>query len=416
MDRMTAKRRHTIEEKAQVAVIGGGLAGLCAALALGRRGIDTALVAPPPPRRDERTTALLDGSMRFLDTLGLGEEVAARGAPLRIMRLVDATGCIFHAPELSFHANEIGLPQFGFNIANADLAEILLPRIEALANVRHFAETAISIAVEAGGARIGLASGGSISCDLVLGADGRNSPVRAAAGCGERVWTYPQTAVVLDFFHTAPHDDASTEFHTPSGPFTVVPLGPRRCGLVWVETPQRADELMAMDIAELSLAVEQRMQSMLGKVTIEKAPQAWPLSGVTARRFGGAGWALAGEAAHVFPPIGAQGLNLGLRDVELLARLAAEAAPGAISGIGETYHRQRIADVTTRTAAVDVFNRSLLSSFLPVQGARAFALHMLGAIGPLRRAAMREGVAPGGFLGRVSQRLGAFQPGKKAAT
>ncbi|MEC9342548.1 MAG: FAD-dependent monooxygenase, partial [Pseudomonadota bacterium] len=150
--------------------------------------------------------------------------------------------------------------------------------------------------------------------------------------------------------------------------------------------------------------IERLMQSMLGRIRILGEVQAWPLSGMTARRFGSGSLVLVGEAAHVFPPIGAQGFNLGIRDVQLVDRLTA-AGKGGLSRLGDSYHARRLADIGTRTASIDLLNRSLLSGFLPVQAARSLALHAFSGIGPLRRMVMREGVAPGSQFRHLADRL-----------
>jgi 2-octaprenyl-6-methoxyphenol hydroxylase len=140
------------------------------------------------------------------------------------------------------------------------------------------------------------------------------------------------------------------------------------------------------------------MQSMLGKVTVEGSAQSFPLSGMTAERFGKGRIVLLGEAAHAFPPIGAQGLKLSLRDIMALKELIQGAAPANDAGIGERFDRKRQADIRSRTLSVDLLNRSLLSDFLPVQFLRSAGLHLLSALGPLRSIVMREGIEPLGSL------------------
>jgi len=221
-----------------------------------------------------------------------------------------------------------------------------------------------------------------------------------------RHWSYPQTAIVLNFSHDLPHGNISTEFHTESGPFTQVPLPGNRSSLVWVRKPTEADVLMALSPEELSLRVEKQMQSMLGKVIVEPDVQAWPLSGMMAHRFGKGRLVLAGEAGHVFPPIGAQGFNLSLRDIihlnDLISDLKGEPIP---ESIGDRFDRRRRADVMTRTAGVDLLNRSLLSDFLPTQMVRAAGLHVLSALPPLRALFMREGIEPGRGLSAIGDAL-----------
>src|SRR5690606_26283865 len=224
---------------------------------------------------------------------------------------------------------------------------------------------------------------------------------REAAGIAVRSWRAGQSALVLNFSHTRPHDDTSTEFHTEDGPFTQVPLPGLRSSLVWVTRRRRADELATLADATLSRMIEERMQSMLGRVTVEpggaNARQVFPLASALPARFAARRIALVGEAAHIFPPIGAQGLNLGIRDAEDLARVAAAHAadPGAKAALS-AYDRARRPDILARSSAVDMLNRSLLSAMLPAQAARPAGLSLLRIAPPLRAFFMREGLRTGG--------------------
>lgn len=380
----------------EIAVVGGGLAGRIAALAFARAGFDTALIAPDDERPDRRTTALMDQSIAFLDRLGMWQTVRPEAAPLAVMRIIDATGRLLHAPTVDFRAGEIGLDAFGYNIPNAPFLTILGEELAALGTVTILPVGVARAELAGEAARLTLADGTAVEAGLVIAADGRKSLIRETAGIGVDSRNYPQTAVVLNFAHDRPHGGVSTEFHTRTGPFTQVPLPGNRSSLVWVVTPQEAVEILQLPAGALDRRIEDRMESILGKVHVEGAPQAWPLSAMTARHFGAGRAVLVGEAAHVFPPIGAQGLNLSLRDIETALELALQArTPSGNLAIGEAYDRRRRADIVSRTAAIDLFNRSLLSGFLPVQMMRAAGLHMLSAIPPLRHLAMNEGVAPG---------------------
>jgi 2-octaprenyl-6-methoxyphenol hydroxylase len=381
---------------AEVAVIGGGPAGLVAAIALAAAGVDTLLIAPPA-EPDHRTTALLAGSVTALETLGVWPACVLHAAPIRKIRLIDATQRLIRAPEVLFTAAEINLDSFGHNIENRHLLAALETRAAAL-KLPRIAGAALSIASDAGGVTIKHGDG-EARVKLVIGADGRRSLCRAAAGIGtNNRRTYPQTALTLNLAHARSHDDTSTEFHTESGPFTLVPLPGRRSSLVCVLDPAHANELAAMNDAELSTEIERRAHSVLGTMNVEPGRGIFPLAIETADSFARDRIALVGEAAHVVPPIGAQGLNLGLRDGATIAELVAEArrqnidigAPDVLA----RYDRQRRADVTSRSIAVDLLNRSLLTDFLPAQGARGLSLYLVDRIGPLRRALMREGVAP----------------------
>ena len=379
-------------------VVGGGPAGLTAAIALAAGGIDTVLVGRRPAPGDNRTTALLAGSVTALAALGVWELCADKAAPLKLMRVVDDTGRLWRAPEVKFEAQEIGLDAFGHNIENRDLVEALERRARALANIRLIEDEVLEIAPAERAVTLALKGGEILQAPLVVGADGRRSLCREAAGIGVSEHRYPQVALTVCLRHSRPHRDTSTELHTPSGPFTLVPLPGRRSSLVWVLDPAEADELIALDDAELSDAIERASHSIIGKIEVEPGRGRFALTRVTARRFARNRIALVGEAAHVIPPIGAQGLNLGLRDAAAIAEIAvaARSANRDIGGINALaqYDRLRRADIGSRTFAVDLLNRTLLSDFLPVQGARGLGLYMLDRVGPLRRALMREGVAP----------------------
>jgi 2-octaprenyl-6-methoxyphenol hydroxylase len=380
---------------AEVAVIGGGPAGLLAAIALASAGSDTLLIAPPAAP-DHRTTALLAGSVTALETLGVWQKCVGQAAPLKSIRLVDDTQRLIRAPEVLFSAAEIGLDAFGYNIENRHLMAALEARVAELKLAR-IAAPAHAVRSDPGGVTIVYARG-EARVRLVVGADGHRSLCRAAAGIGSARRAYPQTALTLNLAHTRPHDDTSTEFHTASGPFTLVPLPGQRSSLVCVLDPARADELSAMNEAVLSAEIERRAHSLLGKMSVEPGRGVFPLAVETAEAFARSRIALVGEAAHVVPPIGAQGLNLGLRDGAAIAEIVADAkrrnhdigAPDVLA----RYDSERRADVLSRTIAVDLLNRSLLTDFLPAQGARGLSLYLMDRIGPLRRALMREGVAP----------------------
>jgi len=386
---------HKSPVTAEVAVVGAGPAGLMASLALAVAGLDTLLIAPAASS-DHRTTALLGGSVTALETLGVWPACQAHAAPLKILRIVDATQRLVRAPEVTFDAVEVGLESFGQNIENRHLIAALETRAAATALPR-VASAALAVLPDADGVTIKLADG-TVRARLVVGADGARSLCRAAAGIGTQRHAYPQTALTLNLAHDRPHDDTSTEFHTETGPFTLVPLPGRRSSLVCVTGTAGAAELAAMDADALSAEIERRAHSLLGKMQVESGRGVFRLASETANAFAANRIALIGEAAHVVPPIGAQGLNLGLRDGATIAEIAADAKrthgdPGAPEVLAR-YDAARRADVASRTLAVDLLNRSLLTDFIPAHGARGLSLYLMDRIGPLRRAVMREGVTP----------------------
>jgi 2-octaprenyl-6-methoxyphenol hydroxylase len=391
-------------DETEVVVIGGGPAGLTAALALAGAGVDTVLVSPHR-QMDNRTTALHRGSITALETLGVWQRCNEHAAALAVIRIVDDTSRLLRAPEVSFSAAEIGYDAFSYNIENKHLLAALEASCAELTSFARIAETAATIDLDADGVTIGLAGGRRISARLVIGADGRNSSCRIAAGIAIDSRSYPQAALTLNLRHTRPHRNISTEFHTESGPFTLVPLPGLRASLVCVVDRHQADLLLALDAAALNAEIERRSHSILGKIEVEPERGAFPLEIATARSLHGRRVALIGEAAHVMPPIGAQGLNLSLRDAAMIGELVAaahrEGADVGSDALLAEYARLRRNDVASRTLAVDLLNQSLLTDFLPFQGLRGLGLYLIGEIAPLRRAFMREGIAPSGTAPRL---------------
>jgi 2-octaprenyl-6-methoxyphenol hydroxylase len=381
-----------------VAVVGGGPAGLSAAIALAESGANTALIARRTPYADNRTTALLGGSVDFLQALDVWPRCKDNAAALQAMRLVDDTGRLIRAPEVRFSASEIGLDEFGYNIENRLLMAALEERAAELAALTRFDDEAVTVSPGDADVVIRTGEGKSLSARLVAGADGRQSLCREAAGIEVKRRELNQSALTFNVSHSRPHRNISTEFHTPQGPCVFVPLPGDRSSIVWVSAPKQAERLIALSDDELSEATETQSHSILGRLRVEPGRHLFPLAIERPVQFARNRVALVGEAAHVIPPIGAQGLNMGLRDAADIADLVREAMlsgedPGSPQ-VMKRYDSTRRADVLSRTFAIDIANRSLLSDFLPVQGLRAAGLHLMGSFGPLRRIAMREGLAP----------------------
>ncbi len=379
-----------------VAVVGAGLAGLTAAIALASAEVATALVGRRAAQ-DHRSTALLAGSVAALEALGAWAACRAYAAPLRRLRIIDDTGRLIRAPEVTFDASEIGLDAFGHCVENRHLVAALEARAAELPALLRIKEDAQEVRI--GPQRVDIdCDGGAVSASLAIGADGRRSLCRAAASIDGDEHKYPQAALTFTVRHTRPHGDTSTEFHRAHGPLTLVPLPGNRSSIVWVLDDHAAAKLAELDDAGLAEEAEDKAHSILGRFEIEGGRSLFPLAAATARQFARNRVALIGEAAHLVPPIGAQGLNLGLRDAATIAELVVAAQRGG-ADVGGTellrrYDAARRADVGSRSFAIDLLNRTLLSDFLPLQGARGLGLYLIDRVGPLRRALMREGVQP----------------------
>jgi 2-octaprenyl-6-methoxyphenol hydroxylase len=386
-----------------VVVAGAGLAGLAAAVAFARAGFDVVSIGGDERTAHGRTVAMLDRSVAYLDSQGLWASVEPEAAPMRSLRMIDDTASLFPPRPVEFAASEIGLQNFGWNIENDRMADTLAASAAATPGVERIRRTITAYDFSGARAQVLLDDGQSIAARLIVGADGRGSPARRAAGLTVRAHRYPQSALTTLLSHKLPHRDFSTEFHTREGPFTLVPLpasaeAADRSSLVWVMAEESARRRAALDDATLAREIERQARSLLGAVRIEGQRGVFPMVRQLVPKLVATRLALVGDAAHAFPPIGAQGLNLGLRDVEAIVKAASEArAEGRDIGGNpalDAYEHARRADIFTRTAVVAGLNQALLSRFAPLDFARGAGLAALGSIAGLRRLVMREGVAP----------------------
>jgi len=394
----------TIPHQCDVLVAGAGAAGLAAAHAFAAQGRKVIVVGKVETHLAGRTVALFEGSLRFFRALKLWKACEKHASPMEGIRLIDDTGSIFPTQPKEFRAREIDLDAFGQNIENnvlvAELAEAARnhPRITLIEGLLDGFELNYS------GARARLGTGEWIDAKFIVAGEGRNSQARQVAGITVKTWTYPQVALTVLLKHEKPHHNISTEWHKRSGPFTFVPLqgregAPHRSSMVWLVAPREAVRLQALAPEELASEIQDQSHDRFGHIELDGPVGAFPMGALKTDKVTGLRLALIGESAHLFPPIGAQGLNLTLRDiaslVDCLENVDLDEAD-LIARALASYERDRARDIGFRVNGIDVLNRSLLIHALPVDFARAFALNFFSAFGPLRRALMREGVTPHG--------------------
>jgi 2-octaprenyl-6-methoxyphenol hydroxylase len=377
----------------EVIVAGAGPAGLAAAALLAKEGVAIALIAPTSAE-DPRTVALMQPSIQLLRYLDIWPgSLETQTAPLRKLRIIDDTGSLLAAPNLEFESQELNLEAFGWNTPLGLLLPALRKCAEVL-GVTFIEATAIGARSSGDAIHVTLSNAAEISASFCLAADGANSAMRKAAGIATDTWSYDQTAIATSFTHSIGHDNVSTEYHKSAGPFTTVPLPENRSSLVWMEHPARAKALMTMNDGELAAEIQIETHGELGLISNLGPRKSFPMKGLTARQFANDRVMLIGEAAHVVPPIGAQGLNMSLRDAALAADLILANKDTGGDHLMAEYIAMRRAEVLPRQQFIDLMNKSLLLGFLPLEAARAVSLSALYYFGPLKRFVMERGLQP----------------------
>ena len=391
-----------------VFISGGGLAGLIAAQAFAQAGFSVICAEPNAPvtkrgskGADLRTTAFLQPAQQFLAEIGLWQALADHAMPLEKMRIVDAGGA--EAPstvrkQKDFDAHDVSEKPFGWNVPNWFSRKVIVSALKAHPKVIFLTGVASTgyFSREAE-ARITLSTGERVRAALILAADGRNSPLRKAAGISVTTRRFGQKALAFAVTHPIPHENISTEIHRSGGPFTLVPLpdyqGMPSSAVVWMETGPEAARLMALPDKAFEDAINTRSCGLLGPLKLASQRTLWPIISQIAERLSAQRLALIAEAAHVVPPIGAQGLNMSLADIQTLSDLA-KASPDTLGNKAmlDGYNKARISDLRTRVAGISLLNQASMADPQILRDLRAQGLGALHGIAPVRRALMHLGL------------------------
>ena len=389
-----------------ILISGGGVAGLTAAAAFGAAGFSVICVDPTAPvtqgdaeGADLRTTAFLHPSIPVLQAAGLWARLEPYAAPLQIMRIVDAGGVTAEPRVIKdFNAADLSDLPFGWNLPNWLLRREMVARLADLSNVSFLPGIATTaLLTRETQALVTLSNDQRVEARLVIAADGRGSTMREALGIAVKTIRYGQKALAFAVNHPIPHGNVSTEIHRSGGPFTLVPL-PDRDGLpcsavVWMETGPEFARLAALPVADFQAAMDTRSCQILGPLTLASRRSVWPIITQIADRMSGERVALMAEAAHVVPPIGAQGLNMSLADLTTLLELS-QADPENLGSAKmlDAYHRRRHFDVQARVAGIDALNRASMMGGQALRDLRAGGLNALYSIAPLRKTLMKVGI------------------------
>ena len=387
-----------------IAVIGGGIAGLVAAAAFASAGHSVALLDPAPPVTDPaaagadmRSTAFLRAGRDLFEHIGVWGALAPHATPLEALRIVDTAGTPASLRgERMFSGEQAGGEPFGWNLQNWRVRAVLLAHLEQMPNVRLMFGTALRALTPRLNEVIITPQGGpQLRARLLIGADGRGSSVRDQLGIGAKTIRYGQKSLAFVARHAVAHNNISTEIYHEGGPFTMVPLpdhdGAPASAIVWMNQGAQAQRLRTLDPAAFDAEMTARAAHLFGDMQRISPMGIFPIITQTADRLVGGRCALIAEAAHVLPPIGAQGLNSSLGDIAALLAQASRHELGS-PAMMEAYERARLPDMRARARAIDLFNRvtrapDALSQSLRLAGLRA--AHDLPA---LRHGLIRAGL------------------------
>ena len=395
-------------DRADVIIFGGGLVGLTLASALDSSGLSSIVVDPADPdaRKDAafdgRTSAVSSSSMRMLDTIGVAAHLPVPGCPIRRIAVADG----LQPGGLHFDPEEDGEP-LGWMNENRHLRAALRARAEAGKATWLLWKSRIAKSERGDhGVTVTLEDGRRLAAPLLVGADGRNSPLREEAGIRMARWRYDHVAIVTTLRHERPHDNVAYEIFFPGGPFALLPMlddgEGHRSAIVWSVPQGDAAGYMSLSDNDFAAEAQAAMGGFLGRIGLAAPRTTYPLgfhhtARITANRL-----ALVGDAAHAIHPIAGQGLNLGFRDAAALAQVLVEGARLGLD-LGDAqllarYQRWRSLDGLMVSMATDSLTRIYAVPGRTASAVRRFGMGLINRVGPVKNRLMAEARGTSGEL------------------
>jgi 2-octaprenyl-6-methoxyphenol hydroxylase len=395
----------------ELLVAGGGLNGLLLGIACADAGLAVAVVDRQDPATmlgeafDGRASAIAYGSKLVLEGVELWPQIAAEAEPILEIRVADDASPLF----LHYDHRELGdHTPLGYIVENRVLRRALIERTRALSSFKLLApQTVEKVTRDEGTVIATLGDGAQLQARLVAAADGKDSPLRKAAGIRTVEWRYRQTGIVTTVAHEFPHAGIAIEHFLPAGPFAILPMTGNRSSLVWTEDAALAPRLVKLPDAAFSAELRARFGDFLGAVEPVGPRWAYPLSLMQAERYIARRLALVGEAAHVIHPIAGQGLNVGIRDVAALAESIIDARRLGLDigddSVLERYQRWRRLDAVLLAGVTDGLNRLFSNTIQPVKLARDLGLAAVNRMPPLKRLLMQHAMGSLGDRPRLAR-------------
>jgi len=370
--------------QADILILGGGLVGSALAIALDAHGLTSIVVDPADPAVvtaagfDGRASAIASAPMRMLETIGVADRLAGKGCPIEGIRVSDGLdpGALDFVPQG-------GEDALGTMFENRDLRAALLDAAEAAPGVDlRMTTRALEVVRDDFGVRATLSDGGQVRARLLVGAEGRNSPTRDAAGLNVARWSYDHVALVTSIGHERPHDNVAYEIFYPEGPFAILPLidddRGHRSAIVWSVRGAQAPGMQKLGERGYLAELERKMGGFLGKLTWLGPRFAHPLGFHHAATITSDRLALVGDAAHGIHPIAGQGVNVGFRDVAALVEVLVDGKRIGLDlgdpALLKRYERWRSLDTFMVSLATDGLTRLFGIPGKTASAARRFGL------------------------------------------
>ncbi|MBC6440602.1 MAG: UbiH/UbiF/VisC/COQ6 family ubiquinone biosynthesis hydroxylase [Rhodospirillales bacterium] len=404
-----------------IAVVGGGMNGMTAALACARAGFSVAVIERGSPGAalsdafDGRVSSIAYGARLVLDGLGAWEDMEPHAQPILEIRVSDRDAPLF----LHYDHAEVGDHPLGWILENRFIRRALDAAVESSGGVTMIAPAEVAaLERDSAGATLVLDDGGRVRCRLVVACDGKASPMRTMAGIGAVNESYGQIGIVCTIRHDRPHRGIAHERFLPGGPFAILPLPGNTASLVWTEQDDIGQRVLELDDARFLEEIAWRFGDFLGGLEVIGPVWSYPLNLVVASSLHDDRLLLVGDAAHGIHPIAGQGYNLGIRDIAVLAEVLADGRklglePGDASLL-ETYARGRRTDTMTMVAVTDSLNRLFSNAIPPVALARDLGLAVVNRVPPLKRLFMRHAMGTVGKLPRLMRGQGLWSISREA--
>jgi 2-octaprenyl-6-methoxyphenol hydroxylase len=402
-------------DDAELVIAGAGLTGMLLGIACAGAGLEVTVVDPQDPAAmlelgfDGRSSAIAYGSRLVFDGIALWPDIASEAEPIREIRVADDDSPLFlHYDSRDLDPGSKGETPLGYIVENRVLRRALYERARALPNLQLLAPRRVAaLETSATGAIAVLDGGNRLRARLVAAADGKESPLRRAAGIRAIEWRYRQTGIVTTVAHARPHRGIAVEHFLPAGPFAILPMTGNRSSIVWTEDADLAPRLLALPEAEFAAELRARFGGFLGEIEPIGPRWAYPLGLLQAERYVSQRLALVGEAAHVIHPIAGQGLNIAIRDVAALAELIVDQRRRGLDigddSVLEQYQRRRRADALLLAAVTDGLNRLFSNTIPPVRLARDLGLAIVNRLPPLKRLLMHHAMGTLGDRPRLAR-------------